>query len=203
MSKNEKGGRGPVPDAADDTGTIEVHDSGQTLEGVLEEEERTALEESGARLRLAQKNFDELKDRHLRKLAEFENMRKRAERERSEYFRSALGGFLLDLFPISDTFDRALAHASAEALDTDFGQGVTMIRRQLDDLWKRYGVAEVDTSVPFDPNVHDAVATEPRSDVPKDTILDVLRKGYFLNDKLLRPALVKVAVPMPEGKNED
>ena len=78
MSKNEKGGRGPVPDAADDTGTIEVHDSGQTLEGVLEEEERTALEESGARLRLAQTNFDELKDRHLRKLAEFENMKKRA-----------------------------------------------------------------------------------------------------------------------------
>ena len=95
MSKNEKDGRGPVPGAADDTGTIEVHDSGQTLEGVLEEEERTALEESGARLRLAQKNFDELKDRHLRKLAEFENMRKRADREKAEYFRSALGNFLL------------------------------------------------------------------------------------------------------------
>jgi molecular chaperone GrpE len=198
MSKNEKSGRGPVPDAADDTGTIEVRDSGQTLEGVLEEEERTALEESGARLRLAQKNFDELKDRHLRKLAEFENMRKRAERERGEYFRSALGAFLLDLFPIADTFDRAMAHAPAEALATDFGQGVGMIRRQLDDLWKRYGVAEVDTSGPFDPNVHDAVATEPRSDMPKDTILDVLRKGYFLNDKLLRPALVKVAVPPDE-----
>jgi molecular chaperone GrpE len=122
-------------------------------------------------------------------------MRKRAERERSEYFRSALGAFLLDLFPISDTFDRALAHASAEELETDFGQGVAMIRRQLDDLWKRYGVVEVDTSGLFDPNVHDAVATEKRRDAPKDTILDVLRKGYFLNDKLLRPALVKVAVP--------
>jgi molecular chaperone GrpE len=202
MSKNEKSGSGPRPDDADDTETIEVQDPGQTLEGVLEEEERTALEESGARLRLAQKNFDELKDRHLRKLAEFENMRKRAERERGEYFRSALGAFLLDLFPISDTFDRALAHAGAEELETDFGQGVAMIRRQLDDLWKRYGVAEVDTSGPFDPNVHDAVATEPRSDVPKDTILDVLRKGYFLNDKLLRPALVKVAVPSGE-KIED
>ncbi len=203
MSKNksEKGGRGPSPDAPDDT-TIEVHDSGQTLEGVLEEEERTALEESGARLKLAQKNYDELKDRHLRKLAEFENMRKRAERERGEYFRNALGGFLLDLLPISDTFDRALAHAPAEALATDFGQGVGMIRRQLDDLWKRYGVVEVDTSSPFDPNVHDAVATEPRGDVPKDTILDVLRKGYFLNDKLLRPALVKVAVP-EEGEGRE
>jgi molecular chaperone GrpE len=144
------------------------------------------------------KNFEELKDRHLRKLAEFENMRKRGERERSEYFRSALGSFLLDLFPIADTFDRGLAHAPAEALESDFGQGVAMIRRQLDDLWKKYGVAEVNTSVPFDPNLHEAVATEPRSDVPKDTILDVLRKGYFLNVKLLRPALVKVAVPPEE-----
>jgi molecular chaperone GrpE len=202
MSKREKGGPDPRPGAADDTGTIEVRDSGQTLEGVLEEEERTALEETGARLRLAQKNFDELKDRHLRKLAEFENMRKRGERERSEYFRSALGRFLLDLFPISDTFDRALAHAPAEALETDFGQGVAMIRRQFDDLWNKYGVVEVDTSGPFDPNVHEAVATEPRSDVPKDTILDVLQKGYFLNDKLLRPALVKVAVPTEEGNRE-
>ena len=203
MSKREKGGPDPRPGAADDTGTIEVRDSGQTLEGVLEEEERTALEETEARLRLAQKNFDELKDRHLRKLAEFENMRKRGERERSEYFRSALGRFLLDLFPISDTFDRALAHAPAEALETDFGQGVAMIRRQFDDLWNKYGVVEVDTSGAFDPNVHEAVATEPRSDVPKDTILDVLQKGYFLNDKLLRPALVKVAVPPNEGEGRE
>jgi molecular chaperone GrpE len=195
MSRKEGSGRDPRPDA-DETGTIELQDSGQTLEGVLEEEERTALEETGKRLKLAQKNFEELKDRHLRKLAEFENMRKRGERERAEYFRSALGSFLLDLFPISDTFDRALAHAPREALETDFGQGVAMIRRQLDDLWKKYGVAEVDTSGLFDPNVHEAVATEPRSDVPKDTILDVLRKGYYLNDKLLRPALVKVAVPL-------
>src|SRR5258706_696461 len=200
-SKNEKGGRGPSPEARDGP-AIEVQDSGQTLEGVLEEEERTALEESGARLKLAQKNFDELKDRHLRKLAEFENMRKRAERERGEYFRNALGGFLLDLLPISDTFDRALAHAPEEALTTDFGQGVGMIRRQLNDPWKRYGVVEVDTSGPFDPHVHDAVATEPPSDQAKDTILDVLRKGYFLNDKLLRPALVKVAVP-DEGEGRE
>ena len=144
MSKNksEKGGRGPGPEAPDDT-TIEVQDSGQTLEGVLEEEERTALEESGARLKLAQKNFDELKDRHLRKLAEFENMRKRAERERSEYFRTALGGFLLDLLPISDTFDRALAHAPAEAL----AHGVELARRVfdvgLDDAGEHLGTADL------------------------------------------------------------
>lgn len=201
MNRKEGGGRDPRPDA-DDTGTIEVQDSGQTLEAVLEEEERSAIAAAGEKLRSVQKDLEELKDRHLRKLAEFENMRKRAEREKGEYFRSALGNFLLDLFPISDSFDRALSHAPAEALQTDFGQGVAMIRRQFDELFKRYDVAEVDTSGPFDPNVHEAVATEPAAGVPKDTILDVLRKGYLLNDKLLRPALVKVAVPVREGKIE-
>jgi len=202
MNRKEGGDRDPRP-VADDTGTIEVQDSGQTLEAVLEEEERSAIAAAGEKLRSVQKDLEELKDRHLRKLAEFENMRKRAEREKGEYFRSALGNFLLDLFPISDSFDRALAHAPAEALQTDFGQGVAMIWRQFDELFRKYGVTEVDTSGPFDPNLHEAVATEPTPGVPKDAILEVLRKGYLLNDKLLRAALVKVAIPVREGKIED
>jgi molecular chaperone GrpE len=202
MKRKEEGGRGPRQEA-DDTGTIEVQDSGQTLEAVLEEEEQSAIAAAGDKLRSVQKELEELKDRHLRKLAEFENMRKRAEREKGEYFRSALGNFLLDLFPISDSFDRALAHAPAEALQTDFGQGVAMIWRQFDELFRKYGVTEVDTSGPFDPNLHEAVATEPTPGVPKDAILEVLRKGYLLNDKLLRAALVKVAIPVREGKIED
>jgi molecular chaperone GrpE len=182
----------------EDPARLEVEDSGQTLEAVLEEEEKSAIAAAEEKLKAAQQNLEDLKDRHLRKLAEFENMRKRAEREKSEYFRHALSNFLLDLFPVSDSFDRALSHAPPESLESDFGQGVAMIRKQLDELWKKYGVTEVDTSGFFDPNVHEAVATEATDEVPKDTILDVLRKGYFLKDKLLRPALVKVAVPGEE-----
>ena len=130
-------------------------------------------------------------------------MRKRAEREKNEYFRHALANFLLDLFPISDGFDRALAHASEADLEDDFGQGVAMIRRQLDELLKKYGVSEVDTSGAFDPNVHEAVATERAAGAPKDSILEVLRKGYFLNEKLLRPALVKVAVPTDDERRRE
>jgi molecular chaperone GrpE len=195
MSGERDRGRGPLPDQPADPGTIEVNDGGETLEAVLEEEERSAIASAEEKLRSARKDLDDLKDRHLRKLAEFDNMRKRGEREKSEYFRFALGNFLLDLFPIVDSFDRALAHAPAEALETDLGQGVAMIRKQIDELWKKYGVAEVDTSGMFDPNVHEAVATEPTDEEPKDAVLEVLRKGYYLNDKLLRPALVKVAVP--------
>jgi len=186
----------PRSDAED--GTLEVEDSGQTLEAVLEEEERSAIAAAEEKLKAAQRNLEELKDRHLRKLAEFDNMRKRAEREKNEYFRHALGNFLVDLFPIADSFDRALAHAASGEREGDLGQGVAMIRRQLDDLFKKYAIAEVDTSGFFDPNVHEAVATETTSEVPKDTIVEVLRRGYFLNGKLLRPALVKVAVPPEE-----
>ena len=192
------------PQEPEEPGRIDLEDTGQTLEAVLEEEERSAIAAAEEKLKSVQKNLEELKDRHLRKLAEFENMRKRAEREKNEYFRHALANFLLDLFPISDSFDRALSHASPEELESDFGQGVVMIRRQLDDLWKKYGVTEVDTTQPFDPNVHEAVTTEPSEDVPKDTILEVLRTGYFLNGKLLRPALVKVAVPAShDGANRE
>jgi len=197
--RNPRGPRGEP----DEPGNVEVEDTGQTLEAVLEEEERSAIAAAEEKLKSAQKDLEDLKDRHLRKLAEFENMRKRAEREKNEYFRHALANFLLDLFPIADSFDQALAHASPEELESDFGQGVAMIRRQLDELWKKYGVTEVDTSGPFDPNVHEAVATEPSEGVPKDTILEVLRKGYLLNGKLLRPALVKVAVPAGRDTDED
>ena len=71
---------------------------------------------------------------------------------------------------------------------------VSLIQRKLAELWRKYGLVEVDTSGTFDPNVHEAVATEASDEAPKDTILEVMRKGYLLNDKLIRPALVKVSV---------
>jgi molecular chaperone GrpE len=194
--------RRPLPDPGDG-GPLEVEDSGQTLEAVLEEEERSAIAAAEEKLKALQQTLDELKDRHLRKLAEFDNMRKRAEREKSEYFRHALANFLIDLFPIADSFDRALAHSASEEREGDLGQGVAMIRKQFDELFRKYGVSEVDTSGLFDPNVHEAVATEPTSEVPKDTIVDILRRGYFLNEKLLRPALVKVAIPADNDEGRE
>jgi molecular chaperone GrpE len=181
--------------SAKDPDRIEVEDSGDSLQAALAEEERSAIAAAEQKLQSAMNDLEELKDRHRRKLAEFENMRKRTEREKGEYLRVALGKFIGDFLTISDDFDRALAHATPEETETDFGQGVGLIQRKLAELWKKYGLEEVDTSESFDPNVHEAVATEPSKDLPKDTILEVLRKGYKLNDKLIRPALVKVTVP--------
>ncbi len=179
---------------APDPDRIVLEDSGESLEAALAEEERSAIAAAEEKLRSVVSDLEELKDRHRRKLAEFENMRKRTEREKTEYTRLALGRFVGDFLTISDDFDRALAHATPEEIISDFGQGVGLIQRKIAELWKRYGLVEVDTSGTFDPNVHEAVATEPSSDLPKDTIVEVLGKGYVLNDKLIRPALVKVTV---------
>ena len=177
-----------------DKDVLEVNDSGDSLEAALGEEEANALAATEDKLRSIQKDLADLKDRHVRKLAEFENHKKRSERERQEYFKIALAGFAHDFLPILDNFERAMAHARNEDLDSDFGQGIAIIRKQLGELWKRYGLIPIDSSGSFDPNLHEAVATEKTDAVPPNTILEELQRGYFLNDRLIRPSFVKVAV---------
>lgn len=191
--------------AASGDDAIEVRDSGESLEEALAEEERTAILAAEEKLRSVERDLADLKDRHVRKLAELENIRKRTEREKREHFRTALMDLARDFLPILDNLERAMAHASAEERKSHFGQGIGLIRRQLMDLWKRHGLEEVETNVPFDPNRHEAVATEATSEVPPNTILDVMQKGYVLEDKLVRPAVVKVSVRDREtlGENGD
>ena len=173
---------------------VEVRDSGETLEAALEQEEANALAAAEEKIHSIQKDFADLKDRHLRKLAEFENHKKRSEKERQEYFKIALAGFVHDFLPVLDNFQRGLDHARPADLESDFGQGVAIIAKQIAELWKRYGLIPIDTSGAFDPNLHEAVATEETDAVPPNTILETLQKGYFLNDRLIRPAFVKVSV---------
>jgi molecular chaperone GrpE len=180
-------------DRRDDEDQIEVSE-GDSLEAALAEEESRALSAAEEKLRSAQKDLEELRDRHLRKLAEFENHKKRSERERQEYFKIALAGFAHDFLPILDNFERAVAHARAQDLESDFGQGVLIIRKQLAELWKKNGLIPIDTSGAFDPNLHEAVATEETDKIPANTIVEELQKGFFLNDRLIRPASVKVSV---------
>ena len=186
--RDRDSGPGPEEDL------IEVRDSGESLDTALGEEEASALENSETKLRSARKEIEDLKDRHLRKLAEFENHKKRSERERQEYFKIALAGFAHDFLPILDNFERAFAHARPEDLTSDFGQGIAIIAKQLGELWKRNGLIPIDTSGAFDPNLHEAVATEKTDAVPPNTIVEELQRGYFLNERLIRPSFVKVAV---------
>jgi molecular chaperone GrpE len=140
-----------------------------------------------------QRERDDFKDRWLRKGAEFDNYRKRIERERREQADQAVVDLLQDLLLVVDDFDRAL---TAEAPDSDSGyrKGVELIHAKLHDLLRKQGLKPIDAlGADFDPNVHQAVMHEESSEHREGEVIGELRKGYTLNDRLLRPAMVKVA----------
>jgi molecular chaperone GrpE len=135
-------------------------------------------------------------DRYLRLRADFDNYRKRVERERDDGSRRQLAEILLELLPVIDNLERAAA--AAGTLD-DVRGGVEMIHRQFAELLRRFGLAEIPAlGLPFDPHLHEAVAREESGAVRAPTVVGEFQRGYWLNDRLLRPALVRVAVP-PEG----
>jgi molecular chaperone GrpE len=192
-------------DEADDTYIIE--DTGGSIEEIEREMQEAAQEAvtdgpgdltadaPGGDEALRAEN-QELKNRYLRTLADFDNLRKRTEREKADFFRYATAAVLKDLLPALDNFDRALEHSEA---DDDFHKGVELIYKQLYEVLQKHGMRAIDESgVHFDPNIHEAVVREEDSSVPSHTVTAILQKGYFLHDRLLRPALVKVAVGGPD-----
>jgi len=134
----------------------------------------------------------DLYDRLLRRQAEFENFRRRAERERSEYLQYAAMDLAGLLVPILDDFERAL---KVETGDKNYAKGVEMIYQRLWDTLKKMGLEPVQAAgQPFDPNVHQAVDRVETEEVEDQTVLEEYQRGYFFKGKLLRPAMVKVAV---------
>ena len=140
-----------------------------------------------------QKERDDLLDRLLRKTAEFDNFRKRVERDRKEMIEWAAADTISDLLPIADDFDRALA-AEAPPEAQSLKAGVEMIQRQLGEVLKKRGVSTIDPlGADFDPYLHQAVAYEEAPGAREGEVVGVMAKGYKLGERLLRPALVKVA----------
>jgi len=137
---------------------------------------------------------EQLRDRLLRTTAEFDNFRKRVDRDRREMADRAAESLLLDLLPVVDDLERALAvEATGEGADA-YRRGVELIHKQLSELLTRRGVKVLDAlGADFDPHLHQAVASEPADGRRDGEVVDVLRTGYLLNDRLLRPAMVKVA----------
>lgn len=148
---------------------------------------------TGSTVEQLQKERDDFYDRLLRKSAEFDNFRKRVERERKEFTEWATADVLNDLLAVMDDFDRALAAdlpASAQAYKT----GVEIIHRALADLVRKRGVTAVEAvGADFDPHLHQAVSYEAVEGAREGEVVEELRKGYMLGERLLRPALVKVA----------
>jgi molecular chaperone GrpE len=136
---------------------------------------------------------DDYHDRLLRKTAEFENYRKRIDRERREQGEQALGDLLLELLHVVDDFERALT-VDVDENPASYRRGVELIHTKLHDLLRKRGVRPLVTvGEDFDPTIHEAVVYESSPDRREGEVIGELRRGYMLGDRLLRAALVKVA----------
>ncbi len=124
-----------------------------------------------------------------------DNLRKRMEREKAEFFQFALADLLKELLSVLDNFERALQSAPGSD-PAGFQEGVGLIHKQLTDLLRRRGVTPIEAAdTAFDPSIQQAIVTEASAEVEEPKVAEELQRGYRLNDRLLRPALVKVLVP--------
>jgi molecular chaperone GrpE len=174
--------RKPDPNPADvspDDNSPAVTAEGQ-LAAVTAERDQLAAEKA------------DLQDRVLRAHAEFDNARRRFERERSEFLQFAAMDLVKQILPVLDDFERAL---QVETADQNYAKGVNLIYQRLYDSLKKTGLEPMETAGRrFDPNLHQAVERVPTEEAGDQTILGEFQRGYFFKGKLLRPAMVRVAV---------
>ena len=137
---------------------------------------------------------DDLQQLLIRRQADFENYRKRIERDQHEEGRRGVERLITELIPVLDAFDRAL-HAHEDPANEEYRQGVTLIRKQLWDALARHGVTRIDAAGKmFDPHVHQAIERVESIECPDGSIVDVFQDGYLFHGRVLRPAIVRVAV---------
>lgn len=181
------------------------------LNHLLEEQDETPAREFGggpitaelvatrSELKRVQEENTELKNQLARRQADFENYRKRVDRERSETYNRVVADLAAKLLGVLDNLKRALeTEASVEATESDefrhFLSGVDLIYKQLSGVLEALGVKPIIVvGEQFNPHIHEAVLTEPTDEFEPDTVTQEIRAGYRLGDKLIRPALVKVA----------
>lgn len=150
------------------------------LEALIAERDQLAIDKA------------ELQDRLLRARAEFDNARRRAERERSDFLQYAGMELVRDLLPVLDDFERAL---KTETADRHYAKGVELIYQRLAEALKKMGLETIETArQKFDPNLHQAVERVETEEAQDQSILGEFQRGYNFKGKLLRPAMVRVAV---------
>lgn len=153
-----------------------------------EQECKEAKEDARDEIELLKRQLEDLNDKHLRLIAEYDNFRKRTLREKMELSKSAGEGLLLGLLPVIDDFDRARAHlGTASDLDA-VKEGIDLIYNKFKEFLKQQGVTEIETEEQeFDSELHEAVTKIPApSEDKKGKIIDCIQKGYKLNDKVIR-----------------
>jgi molecular chaperone GrpE len=199
----------PVPDVPrDDDGAYVIEDTNESLANFSTNGEEQHADPAEAKpaeavvvlegeIAKCQQENEQLRNQFLRSRADLENFRRRAEREKNDYYKFALTELVRDLLPVLDNLERALG---ARAESDDLRKGVELIYKQLSDALAKYGLKAIDAApVVFDPTIHEAVTREENTAFPSHTVIEILQRGYFLNDRLIRPAMVRVAVDVDES----
>lgn len=145
-----------------------------------------------------QAELETLKDRHLRLQADFDNFRKRIQRERAELELRATGDLVEELLPVLDNFEIGLRAPATQQAAPAVREGFQMVYDQLLTILRKFGVMPFDAGGPFDPHLHEAVTHVPSPEHPPDVIIAQTRRGYRLGDKLLRAAQVVVSSGPPD-----
>jgi len=166
-------------------------------QGQVEETVEQKLEAKDRRIKELEEENAAWKDQYLRKAAEFENFRKRMLKEKQEAIQFANRQLLLDLVHILDDFERAIKSAETSKNFDSFYEGILMIEKRLYELLERkWGLKRLESvGQPFDPNKHEAITSEERTDHEVPIVLEDYQKGYSLHDKVIRTAKVKVSLP--------
>ncbi len=151
-----------------------------------------------AELEAKTREYEDLFDKYMRLLAEFDNYKKRTAKERDQYQQFANEEFLKEWLPIIDNMDRALRHARESQAPPAVVEGWALVLKQAHDLLARAGVTPIDSvGAPFNPEFHQAIAQRETDDAEEGTVIEEAQRGYVMNGRLLRPALVTVAKPGP------
>jgi molecular chaperone GrpE len=163
-----------------------------------EQVDSTELQDPAAALAAVTQERDQLQDRLLRTQAEFQNLRRRAEKEKLEFVEYASSEAVGALLPILDDFERALL---VESSDAEYAKGMALIYQRFYDALKKLGLEPIDSvGKPFNPHIHHAVEKQETTEAEPDTVLAEYQRAYNFKGRLLRAAMVKVAVePKSEG----
>ena len=155
------------------------------------EEEKAGDSSADAEVEKEEASAESGDARYMRLAADFQNYKRRVEKEKSDIYQYANEKIALDIIEVVDNFDRALAHESADA---QFAEGVTLIFKQLKGVLDKHNIIEISAvGQEFDPNFHNAVMTEDNPDFESGFVIEAFQKGYTLNGKVIRPSMVKVA----------
>jgi len=150
-----------------------------------------ALAELESQLAEAQSQVAEYKDGWQRAVAEFQNYRRRVEADKAETYQTAVGSIIKRYLPVLDDMERAL---QARPADLAWAEGVELICRKLQSILEAEGLKRIEAEgQKFDPNIHEAISQEPKEGVESGTVIGVVRNGYMLGERVIRPAMVRVA----------